>query len=94
MGRLSSDDPFASILAPPSNESLQAREAREHAEAEARRVSDTIDEQLRQERLALKKKKKPVKVLLLGQSESGMYVSPPCSATSSPSHVHQASPRH
>lgn len=45
---------------------------REHAEAEARRVSDSIDEQLRQERMALKKKRKPVKVLLLGQSESGM----------------------
>ena len=35
-------------------------------------MSDEIDEQLRNERLALKKKKPPVKVLLLGQSESGM----------------------
>lgn len=79
MGRLSSDDPFALILAPPSDESLEAKQVRERAEADARRVSDSIDEQLRQERIALKKKKKPVKVLLLGQSESGMYpsVQPP-----------------
>ena len=67
----SSEDPFASILAPPPGESPEAKEARERAEAEARRVNDGIDEQLRQERIALKKKKKPVKVLLLGQSESG-----------------------
>lgn len=66
-----SEDPFASILAPPPGESPEAKEARERAEAEARRVNDGIDEQLRQERIALKKKKKPVKVLLLGQSESG-----------------------
>ncbi|KAF8549832.1 G-alpha-domain-containing protein [Imleria badia] len=66
-----SDDPFASILSPPADENPQEKEARERAEAEARRVSETIDEQLRQERIALKKKKKPVQVLLLGQSESG-----------------------
>ncbi|KAH7882786.1 guanine nucleotide binding protein, alpha subunit [Phlebopus sp. FC_14] len=71
MVRLSLDDPFASILAPPPNETPDEKEAREQAEAEARRISDAIDEQIRQERNALKKKKKPVKVLLLGQSESG-----------------------
>ncbi|KAI6037976.1 guanine nucleotide binding protein, alpha subunit [Pisolithus marmoratus] len=38
---------------------------------EARKTSEAIDEQLRQERAALKKKKKPVKLLLMGQSESG-----------------------
>ncbi|KAG6377714.1 guanine nucleotide binding protein, alpha subunit [Boletus reticuloceps] len=71
MGRSGSDDPFALILAPPRDETPEAKEARERAEAEARRVSDDIDEQLRQERIASKKMKKPVKVLLLGQSESG-----------------------
>lgn len=76
MVRRSSDDPFASILSPPADESPEEREARERAETEARRVSETIDEQLRQERIALKKKKKPVKVLLLGQSESGMSRAP------------------
>lgn len=81
MVRLSSDDPLAFIIAPPPNESPEAKEARERTEADARRVSDSIDEQLRQERIALKKKKKPVKVLLLGQSESGMSA---CPATSVP----------
>lgn len=75
------DDPFASILSPPVNETPEEKDAREHAEAEARRISDSIDEQLRQERCALKKKKKPVKVLLLGQSESGTLERP---ATSVP----------
>lgn len=40
-------------------------------EAEAQKVSDAIDEQLRQEKALLKKQKPDVKVLLLGQSESG-----------------------
>lgn len=69
--RLLRDDPFATLLAPPSDETPDAKAIRERAEAEARSVSDAIDEQLRQERFALKKKRKPVKVLLLGQSESG-----------------------
>ncbi|KAI6147830.1 guanine nucleotide binding protein, alpha subunit [Pisolithus tinctorius] len=71
MVRVSLDDPLTSALSPPSNETPEQRAAREHAEAEARRTSDAIDEQIRQERIALKKKKKPIKVLLLGQSESG-----------------------
>ena len=39
-------------------------------EEEARRVSAAIDEEIRQER-AMAKKRKVVKLLLLGQSESG-----------------------
>ncbi|KAL4065511.1 guanine nucleotide binding protein, alpha subunit [Scleroderma yunnanense] len=57
-------------LAPPPNETLEAKQLRERNEAEARRINDAIDEQIRQERNSLKKKKKPVKVLLIGQSES------------------------
>lgn len=34
-------------------------------------MSDAIDEGLRAERAALKKRTKPVKILLLGQAESG-----------------------
>lgn len=64
MVRLSLDDPFALALAPPPNETAAEKETRERAEAEARSVSDVIDEQIRQERIALKKKKS-VKVLLL-----------------------------
>jgi guanine nucleotide-binding protein alpha-1 subunit len=67
----SDEDPLTAALAPPSDETPEQREFREKREAEAKRISDEIDEQLRNERAALRKKK-IVKVLLLGQSESGM----------------------
>ncbi|EPQ55869.1 G-alpha-domain-containing protein [Gloeophyllum trabeum ATCC 11539] len=71
MGRsIDVDDPLSLAIAPPANETHEERIAREKREAEARRVSDEIDEMLRQERAAMKKRR-PVKVLLLGQSESG-----------------------
>ncbi|KAI6112061.1 guanine nucleotide binding protein, alpha subunit [Pisolithus croceorrhizus] len=71
MVRASLDDPLAFVLSPPPNETPEQKSARERAEAEARKTSEAIDEQIRQEKIALKKKKKPVKILLLGQSESG-----------------------
>ncbi|KAH9931630.1 G-alpha-domain-containing protein [Epithele typhae] len=64
------DDPLARMLAPPPNETAEQKEARLRVEAEARQRSDKIDEQIKAERAAMKKNK-PVKVLLLGQSESG-----------------------
>jgi guanine nucleotide-binding protein subunit alpha len=48
---------------------------REAKEAEARRVSERIDEQIRSERQANSRNRAPVKVLMLGQAESG--ASPP-----------------
>ncbi|EGO03015.1 hypothetical protein SERLA73DRAFT_84941 [Serpula lacrymans var. lacrymans S7.3] len=71
MVRISEDDPLALAIAPPPNESPEERQVRESAEAEATRINNEIDEQLRLEKVALRKKKRPVKVLLLGQSESG-----------------------
>ncbi|KAF7307774.1 hypothetical protein MKEN_01137500 [Mycena kentingensis (nom. inval.)] len=70
MARSFDEDPFAWAHAIPPNETPAEREARERAEREAERVSSAIDEQLRKEREA-EKKRKPVKLLLLGQSESG-----------------------
>jgi guanine nucleotide-binding protein alpha-1 subunit len=71
MGARSFDeDPLAFVTEPPPNETLNQRTIRERQEEEAKRISEQIDESLNQERAALKKKK-PVKVLLLGQSESG-----------------------
>lgn len=64
------DDPLTLAIAPPIDETPDQRLARELAEAEAKRRNDEIDEQLRRERES-GKKKKPVKLLLLGQSESG-----------------------
>ena len=68
--RSTDEDPLSRLLAPPANETPEERDVRLRLEAEARQISDRIDEQLKAERAALKKNK-PVKVLLLGQSESG-----------------------
>ena len=42
-------DPFAAAVAPPLDEPMATRKSRQRAEAEARRVSSAIDEQLRKE---------------------------------------------
>ncbi|KAI1787370.1 G-protein alpha subunit [Ganoderma leucocontextum] len=68
--RSTDEDPLSRLLAPPPNETPENREIRLQLEAEARQISDRIDDQLKAERAALKKNR-PVKVLLLGQSESG-----------------------
>ena len=65
-----SPDPLAVAIAPPPNETPNERWQREQREAQARRISEQIDEQIRAERQALKKRK-TMKLLLLGQSESG-----------------------
>ena len=66
------DDPFATFTRPPPNETAQERAVRETREAAAKKRSDAIDEDLRKEKLRLKKEEKNlVRVLLLGQSESG-----------------------
>jgi guanine nucleotide-binding protein subunit alpha len=64
-------DPLTLAAAPPKDESLAQRLVRERAESEARKISDEIDEQIKREKQATKRRKRPVKVLLLGQSESG-----------------------
>lgn len=69
----SSVDPLSQAIAPPPDETPREKAEREAREANAKRVSDEIDEQLRTERAVAKKKRKPVKVLLLGQSESGKF---------------------
>lgn len=71
MGLTLDVDPLALALAPPPDETEEQRLQRLQEEERARRVSEEIDEQLRKEGAALKKQKKPIKVLLLGQSESG-----------------------
>jgi len=68
----SNDDPLSALIAPPPNESQNDRLVRLRLEAEAKRVSDTIDEQIRTEREHMRKlKTTEVKLLLLGQSSSG-----------------------
>ncbi|KAI0044471.1 guanine nucleotide binding protein, alpha subunit [Auriscalpium vulgare] len=57
--------------APPPDASPEDRDARLAREAEAQRVSDEIDAGLREERTALRRRQDVIKVMLLGQSESG-----------------------
>ena len=68
--RRSLSDPLAEALRPPDNESADERQRRIRAEEEARRVSDSIDDMIRAEKKE-KRMKQEVRVLLLGQSESG-----------------------
>ncbi|KAG2139175.1 guanine nucleotide binding protein, alpha subunit [Suillus bovinus] len=67
----SQDDPLSLAIRPPPEESDSDRHIRLQNEAEARRISEQIDEELRFERERLKKSKSDVKLLLLGQAESG-----------------------
>jgi guanine nucleotide-binding protein subunit alpha len=69
-------DPLAVISAPPPNESSHERAAREEREIEAQRISDLIDDEIRAERAVRKKEENVVKILLLGQSESGASIQP------------------
>jgi hypothetical protein len=72
MGGMDKDDPFAVFLSPPPNETAEERILRERKEAEAQSESDRIDDEIKAEKAAVKKAQKGlVKVLLLGQSESG-----------------------
>jgi guanine nucleotide-binding protein subunit alpha len=67
----SQDDPISAALQPPSTETEQERNLRLEAEAEAKRISEEIDEEIKQERERLKRNKDDIKLLLLGQAESG-----------------------
>ena len=76
MGVAADVDPLALALAPPPDETDEQRALRLQEEEQARLVSEEIDEQIRQERAAMKRQKRPIKVLLLGQSESGECARP------------------
>ena len=68
-------DPLARIMAPPVNETTEERRARERQEANAKKISEQIDEALKAEREEGKaKRKNRLKILLLGQSESGTSI--------------------
>ncbi|KAG8918292.1 hypothetical protein FRC01_001943 [Tulasnella sp. 417] len=64
------DDPLWLAIKPPPDETPEQAALRKKREAEAKLISDKIDEQIRLES-AMLKKKKVIRLLLLGQSESG-----------------------
>ncbi|KAI9511003.1 G-alpha-domain-containing protein [Russula earlei] len=67
----SQEDPLSFALRPPDAESDLDRRARLQNEADAKRISDIIDEQLKVDRRNFEKSKQDVRLLLLGQAESG-----------------------
>lgn len=82
-------DPFDAVLRPPEGETPFERDERLEREHQAQKKSDKIDEMLKQEKKE-RRLKQEVKVLLLGQSESGKsttlkrerFSSPPLSSLS------------
>ncbi|KIL66300.1 hypothetical protein M378DRAFT_415019 [Amanita muscaria Koide BX008] len=65
------DDPLTKALAPPPDETPEQRDLRLQAEREAQLRSEAIDEEINRQRLAEKKEHDCIRILLLGQSESG-----------------------
>ncbi|KXN90125.1 Guanine nucleotide-binding protein alpha-4 subunit [Leucoagaricus sp. SymC.cos] len=64
-------DPLTAAMRPPPGETQEQREEREAAEAEALEVSNRIDAEIKASKQAMKRQKKPIRVLVLGQSMSG-----------------------
>ncbi|KAJ3976737.1 guanine nucleotide binding protein, alpha subunit [Lentinula raphanica] len=71
--KTSSDDPFDEFLKPPPGETSEERLKRQAREEEALKISMAIDASIKAERQA-RKKMRIVRLLLLGQSESGKSV--------------------
>ncbi|KAF4571609.1 hypothetical protein EYR40_008106 [Pleurotus pulmonarius] len=67
----SQDDPISAALQPASDETETERKARLEQEAEAKRISEEIDEELRLERERIKRSKGDVKSLMNIVAESG-----------------------
>ena len=64
--RRNSEDPLTLAMAPPPDETEEQKAERLNAEAEAKRISDLIDEELNKQRQAERRGPRPVKLLLLG----------------------------
>ena len=69
-------DPFYELMKPPPDETPAQKTARLKRELDAQRVSDSIDEDIKEERAKERKRKNIIKVLLLGQAESGKHLLP------------------
>ncbi|KAI0267725.1 G-alpha-domain-containing protein [Gloeopeniophorella convolvens] len=67
----SQDDPLAFALRPPDAETDIERRSRVQREADAKRINDIIDEQLKTDRRNYERSRQDVRLLLLGQAESG-----------------------
>ncbi|KAG6879384.1 hypothetical protein C0992_003098 [Termitomyces sp. T32_za158] len=59
--KVSENDPFAIFLTPPADETAAERSTRERREAEEKRISDRIDEELKAEKVTMKRQRAVVK---------------------------------
>jgi hypothetical protein len=66
-----SQNPFICDSPPREGESPQERARREQEEARAKAVSDAIDKQIMDDKVALRRYQKAIKILLLEQCEGG-----------------------
>ena len=62
------DDPLSQALQPPPDESPDDRALRIQRQQEAQRVSSEIDESIQESKKAFDRRKKAIKILLLGKS--------------------------
>lgn len=60
------DDPLSQALQPPPDESPDDRALRIQRQQEAQRVSSEIDESIQESKKAFDRRKKAIKILLLG----------------------------
>ena len=74
---LSPDDGDPLSLRPPAFETVDELRTRMAMEQKAKEISDRIDEELEKARIAERKGPKPIKILLLGTSESSPMFSTP-----------------
>jgi len=66
-------DPFYEFMQPPANETPAQKTVCQKRELDAQRHSDKIDKDIKHFRAEAKKQRGVIKVLLLGQSESGEF---------------------
>lgn len=67
-------DPFYDLMKPPEDETPAQKTARLTREADAQYINNAIEDQIKEDRAKMKREKEVIKVLLLGQSESGGYL--------------------
>ncbi|KZT65499.1 G-protein alpha subunit [Daedalea quercina L-15889] len=65
------DDPLSKALQPPPDESPDDRARRIQQQKDAQAISHSIDQDIQESRKAFERRKKAIKILLLGQAESG-----------------------
>jgi hypothetical protein len=84
----SQEDPLSSAIRPPDAETELERRARLQREAEAKRISDVIDEQLKVDRRVYEKSKQDVRVCFPPTSSLSLShshpLSPPAAAPAGP----------